>query len=84
MGSSPIIPTIRPKDKENKMIWTVIYRDSCTHGLLTKVVYGPHGKSDTLSFLAEGFKGDVLAIIAGDQVVHFNDASKQQSYCKEA
>ena len=55
------------------MIWTVIYRDSGSHGLLTKVIHGPHGKNDTLSFLVKGFEGDVLAIVAGDQVVHFND-----------
>ena len=61
------------------MIWTVIYRDSYTHGLLTKVVHGPHGKSDTLSFLSKGFKGDVLAIVAGDQVVYFNDLVKPSS-----
>jgi hypothetical protein len=58
------------------MIWTVIYRDSSTFGLLTKVIHGPHGKSDTLSLLAKEFDGDVLAIVAGDQVVHFNDAAK--------
>jgi hypothetical protein len=55
------------------MIWTVIYRESDTNELLTKVIHGPHGKNDTLSFLAKGFEGDVLAIVAGDQVVHFND-----------
>jgi len=56
------------------MIWTVIYRDTSTGDLSTEVIHGPHGKSDTLSFLAKGFKGDVLAIVAGDQVVHFNDS----------
>jgi len=55
------------------MIWTVIYREPCTYELSSKVIHGPHGKSDTLSFLKKGFKGDVLAIVAGDQVVHFND-----------
>jgi hypothetical protein len=64
------------------MIWTVIYRDSCTHGLLTKVIHGPHGKSDTLSFLAKEFKGDVLAIVAGNAVVYFNDTVKSSS-CNE-
>ena len=66
------------------MIWTVIYRDSCTRGLLTKVIHGPHGKSDTLSFLSKGFKGDVLAIVAGDQVVYFNDLIKSSSSDEEA
>ena len=61
------------------MIWTIIYRDPSTHALLTKVIQGPYGKSDTLSTLDKEFDGDVLAIIAGDQVVHFSDAAKQQS-----
>ena len=64
------------------MIWTVIYRDSNSHGLLTKVIHGPHGKNDTLSFLAKEFKGDVIAIVAGNQVVYFNDAVKS-SLCNE-
>jgi len=54
------------------MIWTVIYRDSSTNGLASKVIHGPHGTGDTLSFLAESFGDDVLAIIAGSQAVYFN------------
>jgi hypothetical protein len=65
-------------------IWTVIYRDSCADELLTKVIHGPHGKSATLSFLSEGFEGDVLAIVAGDQVVYFNDLKKSSSSDEEA
>ena len=66
------------------MIWTVIYRDSGSHSLLTKVIHGPHGKSDTLAFLSKGFEGDVLAIVAGDQVVYFNDATKVSSSNNDA
>ena len=66
------------------MIWTVIYRDSSTHSLLSKVIHGPHGKGDTLSFLERGFEGDVLAIVAGDQVVHFKDSLNSSSCDEEA
>jgi len=55
------------------MIWTVIYRDSSEKNMLSKVIYGPHGERDTMSHLKDNFDGDVLAIIAGDQAVYFNN-----------
>ncbi len=56
------------------MTWTVIYRDPAnTDCLTTEVIHGPWGKRDTLLFLKERNNSDVLAIVAGDQVIHFND-----------
>jgi hypothetical protein len=65
------------------VIWTVIYRGFHSDELLTKVVYGAgHGKVDTLAHLAEEFDGEVLAIVAGDQVVYFSSPAKS-SLCDE-
>lgn len=56
------------------MTWTVIYRDPIENNrLTTEVIHGPWGKRDTLLFLKERINSDVLAIVAGDQVIHFND-----------
>tara|TARA_Y100001973_G_scaffold103817_1_gene171964 strand:- start:58 stop:321 length:264 start_codon:yes stop_codon:yes gene_type:complete len=72
MGSSPIVPTIYYNEEE--MTWTIIYRE---HGrqdaLSTEVIHGPWGEKESMRFASSKVNGDVLAIVAGDQVVYFNN-----------
>ena len=56
------------------MTWTVIYRDPAEESCLTtEVFHGIWGSKEAITFIEKKIKSDVLAIVAGDQVIHFND-----------
>lgn len=56
------------------MTWTVIYRSpEDSSALATEVFHGTWGRDETISFVTKKIDSEVLAIVAGVQVIHFNE-----------
>tara|TARA_B100001027_G_C16148859_1_gene277138 strand:+ start:72 stop:332 length:261 start_codon:yes stop_codon:yes gene_type:complete len=74
MGSSPISLTITLARRIISMIWTVIFVDSNDDTkLCTELMScGTWGKEESFAAAINMFGSEVLAIIPGQQLVHFN------------
>ena len=76
MGSTPIIPTISTLSAENKqMTWTAIFKTSDDNAQFsTRVFYGIWDKGEAFEIAERELECKVLAIVAGDHTIHFNDS----------
>lgn len=55
------------------MIWTVIYKNPLKdNSLCTSIIQDIWDVDKAMSFAKERFDSDIVAIVAGDQIVHFN------------